>query len=139
MHLKPNRLLFYWRGGAIPQWRRDCSERLISFYPDAERVCDIDENTPETINPEHHSDTWRHYQCILAPRTLWVDNDLMLDEPLELTSQPAMADEFGQKHWSILWSGDSPISLVSKNIAGFNKDTAIGKIKFVGTHYMSRV
>jgi hypothetical protein len=133
------RLLFYWRGGEIPSWRNDCSDRLRELYPDTECIYDID------LNKQYNSaesDAWRLYQCSLKPYTLWVDNDIWLDEPLKLIDKPAVAAEYGIAHWSICWSGNKPEIFKNMTIVKmaneWTNSQEIDKVKITGKHWAGK-
>ena len=114
--VKPEIILHYWRGGEIPQWRQECTRRLMEIYPDAQFISDVaygdftaDQNyygfgAPQTTM----SDVWRFKMCATNKRCLWVDNDIELLKELPLSELPAMALEYRVAHCSVVWSGDNP-------------------------------
>jgi hypothetical protein len=134
--VKPDYIGIYWRGGPIPQWRRECTDQLLSLYPDAVVLSDVSESGTRAIGVEE-SDRWRLDMCFKHRRFLWVDNDIWLDSKLCLTEQPGMADEYHTRHWSIMWSGDSPELFVARHAIDLRKEQKICKLRITGTHFAS--
>jgi len=137
--MSPDILLYYWHGGEIPTWRMENHERLVKIYPDAKVIKDTG-----LIYSEPLSCAWRIKMCSSFNRCLWIDNDIELDGPLDLTEKPALADEYCVGHVSICWSGNHP-----EVFAGLEKADnynnfllqqrvwagLIDKIKINGTHW----
>ena len=135
----PDILLFYWHGSDIPKWRMDNHARLVTLYPKATVIRD---EGLEIIKVR--SDLWRLLMCSRFVRCLWVDNDIELDGPLDLTERPALADEYNCGHISIVWSGDDPKVFDNLDVSiNYNntllqdrvKNGLIDKIKINGTHW----
>lgn len=131
--ITPVHIGYYWQNPApIPAWRQRCADRLVELYPFAE-VIRHDVVGPY---PTHKlSNAWRMAMAGRYKRFLWVDSDIYLDSPLELTERPAMADEYGIRHWSIVWSGDNPDIYYNHEAEGFISDTRIELLKITGTHW----
>jgi len=70
-------------------------------------------------------------------RFLWVDSDIMLDSQLRLTGRPCVANEYGMKHWSIVWSGNNPSAFAGATGASIQGNDSIGTIDILGTHWAS--
>lgn len=137
----PDIILYYWHGAAIPAWRLECHNKLVALYPSAQII----KSEGETQNfKSYDSDHWRLQQCSKSKRVLWVDNDIELEGPLDLTEKPAVADEFHVGHISIVWSGDNPKAfknLITPTSCNYRElelriqSGLIGKIAINGTHW----
>jgi hypothetical protein len=139
--MKPDVILFYWYGTPIPQWRLECHNKLVALYPGAHII----KSEGVTVDfKSYDGDHWRLQQCSTCKRALWVDNDIELAGPLDLTEKPAVADEYNSGHISICWSGDNPRAF--KNLSTPTsykyvelqervKSGLIDKIKINGTHW----
>ena len=132
--ITPEFICIYWHGTTMPQWRHDCIDRLIELYPTARKI--------ESYGGENFflSEPWRFKQCEENARCLWIDNDIWLDSPLELTEKPALADEYHCGHWSLCWSGDNPDAFKDRNPATIQylvKSNVVDKIKITGSHWSS--
>lgn len=125
----------FWYGKLIPSWRQDCIDRLIYLYPNA-KILESDYLDCTLDNVIDYSDKFRLNMVQNYQYCLWVDNDIWLDEPLDLTDEPAMADEYGCWHWSIMWSGNNPDCFkVYNSINDMRSMSFIRKIKITGTHW----
>ena len=138
----PEIILYYWQGpGPIPDWRLACHNKLVALYPSA-RIVKSEGYREKYLS--YYSDHWRLQQCSKSKRVLWVDNDIELISPLELTEKPGLADEFQIGHLSIMWSGDNPevfkdlitpTSYKNQEMQDRVKSGLIDKIKIPGTHW----
>jgi hypothetical protein len=132
--MTPDIILYYWYGSTIPKWRQDCADKLIQFYPNAKI---IRSEGQQYINDL--SNKWRLLECSKNPYTLWVDNDIELYEPLKLNEKPAMADEYGCGHCSIIWSGNNPKLFQGitnwAHLQPLIQSGEIEKIKIPGIHW----
>ena len=137
--IAPEYILIYWHGPKMPSWRQDNIDRLVSFYPNAQT---IESYSGDRTGFYTDSDLFRFGNCATHRRCLWVDNDIWLDSPLELTESPALADEYHCGHWSICWSGDRPDMFFGENANTIQKKVKrgeIGKLKITGTHWASNL
>ena len=117
----------------MPDWRSECVLRLRSFYPDAEIVSYVAQEYSVM-----HSIRWRFEMCSRHARTLLVDNDILLDNRLELSQLPGMADEWNCGHMSIMWSGDNPGAFAGENQNSIQrkfKNFEMVKIPISGVHW----
>ena len=141
LNMIPKIILYYWHGGKIPKWRYDNIKILNALYPDAEIIKSVGENYDSC-----HGDLWRLKMCSENAYCLWVDNDIELAGPLDLTDTPALADEYGEGHISIVWSGNNPGAFLHlENGNNYNNRYlqhrvsmgVIRKISITGTHWAS--
>lgn len=139
--MMPKVLLFYWHGCKIPQWRYDNFAKLCKLYPEA----NIISSTGDTFSI-FDSEKWRIDQCSKIKNCLWIDNDIELNEPLALSEQPALADEYEVGHISLIWSGLNPsvfLNLITDHCYNNRylqhrvKCGMIQKVKITGTHWGS--
>jgi hypothetical protein len=117
----------------LPAWRRDNIRQLRLLYPGARLVYRF----AKSQDPTHDSDNWRLKMCGRYKRCLWVDSDVWLNSWLPLTEVPAMADEYGVRHWSIMWTGEHPEVFASVDkIGDLAHDWRIEKMAIPGRHYI---
>lgn len=133
--IEPNYIAFYWKGSKLPEWRRECVQRLRELYPNAVYVSEY--STLHTSNVTAESNRWRIEQASKYENFLWVDNDIYLDDRLLLPDGPAMADEYKCNHWSIVWSGNNPDFFKNKVVTDLMHDKSITRITIPGIHYGS--
>ena len=137
--INPEYILIYWHGPKIPQWRQDNIDRLVSLYPNAQKIESYSDDKKGFYTD---SDLFRFGNCAKYNRCLWIDNDIWLDTPLELSEKPALADEYHCGHWALCWSGDSHESFIGENAKSIQKKVESGeieKIKITGTHWASNL
>lgn len=133
----PDYIGIFWRNGPIPQWRKDCTFRLLKLYPTATIISDISEEIVKIDMCKIVSDHWRINCACNYARFLWVDNDIWLDDYLNLPEVPALADEYNVAHWSIVWSGNNPDYFKGKTTKSFIRDKFVKRIAINGTHWAS--
>jgi len=105
------------------------------LYPNAETL-ESDYLDCTLSNVREWSDKFRMKMVQNYQYCLWVDNDIWLDEPLDLTDEPAMANEYGTGHGSIMWSGNNPDYFRAYN-SNFDPKlmSTVKRIKITGTHW----
>ena len=127
----------YWAGGEIPSWRQECTDRFLSLYSDATILKFIDTSPCERFTAIQRADEWKFGMASSHTNFLYIDSDIYLNERLCLPAGPALADEYGLKHWSIVWSGNNPSVFVGANSSTIQKDKRVLKLKITGTHWAS--
>ena len=127
----------YWSGGEVPSWRQECTDRFLSLYTDATVLKFIDTSPCERFTAIRRADVWKFEMASTYRDFLYIDSDIYLDSRLDLPKGPAVADEYGLKHWSIVWSGNDPSVFVGANGSTIQKDERVVKVKLSGTHWAS--
>ena len=130
---------FFWAGGDCPQWRVDCFECAKKVMGCDKTIAFIDSAPCDRFEAIRQSEIWRFNAAAENKDFLWLDSDIYLDSKIDLPDGPAVALEYGIKHWSIVWSGNNPKVFLDARPDKLQKNELIETVKIPGTHWASTV